>query len=58
MRAEREENRKRRAAGARGGWRKGAAVAAADAGRWRYQGTDVNGGKVYLSYVLDLAPHV
>lgn len=29
------------------GWIKGAAVAAADASRWRYQGTDVNGGEVY-----------
>lgn len=41
------------------GWIKGAAVAAAaaaaDASRWRYQGTDVNGGEVYLSYVSGLA---
>lgn len=29
------------------GWIKGAAVAAADASRWRYQGTDVNGGEWY-----------
>lgn len=44
------------------GWIKGAAAvaaaaaaAAADASRWRYQGTDVNGGEVYLSYVSGLA---
>lgn len=32
------------------GWKKGAAVVAANASRWRYQGTDVNGDGVYLSY--------
>lgn len=32
-------------------WKKGAGVAAGDASRWRYQGTDVNGGEVCLSYV-------
>lgn len=30
--------------------KKGAAVAATNASRWRYQGTDVNGDGVYLSY--------
>lgn len=44
------EKRNRKRVGSGGvGWKKGAAVAAANASRWRYQGTDVNGDGVYLS---------
>lgn len=45
-----KRNRKRVGKGGGVGWKKGAAVAAANASRWRYQGTDVNGDGVYLSY--------
>lgn len=45
-RVRREENRKRVGRYRVAGWKKGAAVVAADASRWRYQGTDVNGDVV------------
>lgn len=45
-----KRNCKRVGNGGEGGRKKGAAVVAANASRWRYQGTDVNGDRVYLSY--------
>lgn len=49
----REEKRTIRGLAPEEGWKKGFADIAAGASRWRYQETNVDESKVYLSYVLD-----